>query len=195
MGRKTIAFRTAGAPPEGTEFVERVDGHMADALALIAAGKADALFVERLGSVAGSLGELVRLLDWLREAHADLIAADVNLDTGTPSGRRTVRLLREVEGWERPRGRPGLSAVAPGVAKRIAALRDRGLSLQAIAADLNAQGVPTPRGGALWRPSSVQAALGYRRPRPPAPGAPPPKPPGPPSGPKPPRPHKRRPPR
>lgn len=30
-----------------------------------------------------------------------------------------------------------------------------------------------PRGGAEWRPSSVQAALGYRRPRRPAPGGPP----------------------
>jgi len=55
-------------------------------------------------------------------------------------------------------------------------LRDRGLSLEAIAATLNSEGVPTPRGGARWRPSSVQSALGYRRPRPPAPGAPPPPP-------------------
>jgi hypothetical protein len=48
--------------------------------------------------------------------------------------------------------------------QRIAALRERGLSLQAIADELNAQGIPTPRGGAEWRPSSVQAAAGYKRP-------------------------------
>jgi hypothetical protein len=58
--------------------------------------------------------------------------------------------------------------------ERITSMRERGLSLQAIADTLNASGVPTRRGGAQWRPSSVQAALGYRRPRPPLPGAPPP---------------------
>jgi hypothetical protein len=38
------------------------------------------------------------------------------------------------------------------------------MTLQAIADELNRDGVPTLRGGAMWRPSSVQAALGYRRP-------------------------------
>ena len=38
-----------------------------------------------------------------------------------------------------------------------------GLTLQAIADALNEEGVPTPRGGAKWRPSSVQTAAGYKR--------------------------------
>ena len=38
------------------------------------------------------------------------------------------------------------------------------MTLQAIADVLNAEGVPTLRGGAMWRPSSVQRATGYRRP-------------------------------
>jgi hypothetical protein len=38
------------------------------------------------------------------------------------------------------------------------------MTLQAIADQLNAEGVPTLRGGAKWRPSSIQATLGYRRP-------------------------------
>jgi hypothetical protein len=38
------------------------------------------------------------------------------------------------------------------------------MTLQAIADRLNAEGVPTLRGGRQWRPSSVQAAVGYRRP-------------------------------
>jgi hypothetical protein len=38
--------------------------------------------------------------------------------------------------------------------------------LQAIADRLNEEGVPTVRGGAKWRHSSVQTAAGYvRRPR------------------------------
>jgi hypothetical protein len=38
------------------------------------------------------------------------------------------------------------------------------MTLQGIADALNEEGVPTVRGGAEWRPSSVQSALGYRRP-------------------------------
>ena len=168
---------------EITAVADPADG-LAGALEPISAGQAGTLFVHRLESVAGSFGELIRLLDWLAEAGADLVAADVGLDTATAQGRRMVALLREIDRWGRepdhpkkPRGRPGLAHLAPHVAERIAELRERGLSLQAIADALNAEGVPTPRGGAQWRPSSVQSALGYRRPRPPAPGAPPPRPP------------------
>lgn len=160
------------------------DAGLAAALAPISAGHANTLFVQQLESVARSLDELIRLLDWLQAAGADLVAADVGLDTASPHGRRMVALLREVDRWERapdrpgrPRGRPGLASAAPHVAERIAELRERGLSLRAIADALNAEGVPTPRGGARWRPSSVQSALGYRRPRHPAPGAPPATPP------------------
>jgi hypothetical protein len=157
---------------------------LARALERIAAGEAQTLLVERLRDAASSLGELVRLLAWLEQARGTLVAQDLGFDSGAEGTRATVALLREVERWDRephparrPRGRPGLSSASPELAERVAALREQGLSLQAIAATLNAEGVPTPRGGAQWRASSVQAALGYRRPRPPAPGLPPSPPP------------------
>jgi DNA invertase Pin-like site-specific DNA recombinase len=179
---------------DGVEVIERVDDDggpprsgLARALELIGAGRAAALAVAQLRDAASSLAELVRLLAWLEQAGADLIALDVGFDSGAADGQGALALLREVERWDRephpdrrPRGRPGLSSVDPQLAQRLARLRERGLSLQAIASALNAEGVPTPRGGARWRPSSVQAALGYRRPRPPAPGAPPAPPPRPP---------------
>ncbi len=150
------------------------------ALELIAGGVAGVLVVAQLRDAASSLSELVGLLAWLQEAGADLVAVDVGFDSGEAGARQAVALLREVERWDRephparrPRGRPGLSSADPQLAQRLALLRERGLSLQAIAAALNSEGVPTPRGGVEWRPSSVQAALGYRRPRPPVPGAPP----------------------
>jgi hypothetical protein len=194
--RSTVIYLPGpGAPeslPEQFDLIAVVgpDRGLAGALEPIAAGRAGTLFVHRLGSVAGSFGELIRLLDWLATAGADLVAADVGLDTATAHGRRTVALLREIDRWgrepetpRRARGRPGVVTEAPHVAERIAELRDRGLTLQAIADALNADGIPTPRGGARWRPSSVQSALGYRRPRRPAAGAPrprkPPTPPGP----------------
>jgi Recombinase len=43
-------------------------------------------------------------------------------------------------------------------------MRAKGMTLQAIADALNEEGVPTLRGGAKWRPSSVQSATGYKRP-------------------------------
>jgi Resolvase, N terminal domain/Recombinase len=169
-----------------------IRGGLAEALELIAGGEASTLLTPRLAAVASSLRELLALLDWLQAASADLVALDLGLDTATPGGRQVVAVLREIERWERepepgrsPRGRPGLVIRAPELSERITAMRERGLSLQAIADVLNADGVPTQRGGARWRPSSVQAALGYRRPRPPVLGAPPPPPhpPGRPPGP------------
>jgi DNA invertase Pin-like site-specific DNA recombinase len=196
VARSAIAYLRvleSGANAEETSLLggERLDvvavvrdgprrSGLAEALGRIAAGEASTLVVARLAELAGSLRELVALLDWLQAARVDLVALDVGLDTGTVGDRRIVGVLREIERWERepepgrpPRGRPGLAARAPELSERITAMRNDGLSLQAIADALNVDGVPTQRGGAHWRPSSVQAVLGYRRPRPPVPGAPP----------------------
>jgi hypothetical protein len=59
-------------------------------------------------------------------------------------------------------GRPAVSD-RPELVKEITDMRARGMTLQAIADTLNARGEPTLRGGTRWRPSSVQAALGYKR--------------------------------
>lgn len=152
------------------------------ALALIGDGVADTLVLVRVRSASRSLTEVVRLLDWLAHAGATLISLAPALDTATVAGAATISVLAEIDSWgraaddPRPRGRPGLRHARPELGERIGALRAAGLSLQAIADTLNREQVPTPRGGRSWRPSSVQSALGYRRPRPPLPGAPPHKP-------------------
>jgi DNA invertase Pin-like site-specific DNA recombinase len=164
------------------------------ALEAIAAGEAGTLAATGLDRLAGSLADLTDLLDWLEQVGGELVALDLGLDTGTPSGRRTAAVLQAVAGWEaqrdaerarrrregaRERGHsPGRPAVAddPHLSRRIAEMREQGMTLQSIADVLNDEGVPTPRGGAHWRPSSVQAAAGYRRPPPPGPLPPPPPP-------------------
>jgi DNA invertase Pin-like site-specific DNA recombinase len=163
--------------PDAVKVVVTERDSVAAALQRIAAGEADTLIVTALRAAARTLPELLSLIGWLDDARASLIAVDVRLDTTTQQGRRMVTLLREVESWERehretPRGRPGLAHTAPHIAERIAELHEQGLGPRAIADALNAEGIPTPRGGAEWRASSVQSALGYRRPRPLAPGAP-----------------------
>jgi hypothetical protein len=66
---------------------------------------------------------------------------------------------------DRRTGRPAVRH-DPELLGRIATMRATSMTLQAIADQLNAEGVPTLRGGMKWRPSSIQAALGYRRPGP-----------------------------
>jgi hypothetical protein len=60
-------------------------------------------------------------------------------------------------------GRPAVND-RPELADRIGAMRAANMTLSAIAEQLNAEGVPTLRGGKKWRPSSIQAVLGYQRP-------------------------------
>jgi DNA invertase Pin-like site-specific DNA recombinase len=152
------------------------------ALDQLAADEAQTLVVARLGHLTDTAAGLPELLRWLSARRRRLIAIDVQLDTATEAGGLTAGALAQVGGWEHDRisqrtrrgleaarsrgatgGRPAVSDV-PELRERIVAMREEGMTLQAIADVLNEEGVPTLRGGAKWRPSSVQAATGYRRP-------------------------------
>jgi resolvase-like protein/recombinase len=162
------------------------------ALDAIAEGRAAAIVVARLDALGRDAAELSPVLSWLEQQGARLVALEPALDTGRRADARAAELLAEVGAWRRAgdhgprRGRPAV-ADHPELAARIAALRAEGLSLRAIAGRLNDEGVPTLRGGARWRASSVQSAAGYRRPAPGPPLGPPhpPAPPHPPRGPHP----------
>jgi DNA invertase Pin-like site-specific DNA recombinase len=151
------------------------------ALERISAGEAQGLVVSELSRLSRSAAELGTILEWFTRCDARLVAVAEELDTGEQSGRLTARTLIEVSRWERKRltertrkglqaarseGRPGgRRAVTddPELVARITQMRAQGMTLQKIADRLNEEGVPTVRGGAKWRPSSVQAAAGYRR--------------------------------
>jgi DNA invertase Pin-like site-specific DNA recombinase/peptidoglycan hydrolase-like protein with peptidoglycan-binding domain len=152
------------------------------ALQQITEGKASGLIVSDLRRLSRSIVDLGALMEWFRAAGAGLIALDLGVDTSTPVGREIAATLVALGDWEHERiarrtrsgltevkasgrraGRPSLRDF-PDLVERITAMRSANMTLQAIADQLNAEGVPTLRGGAMWRPSSVQAALGYRRP-------------------------------
>jgi DNA invertase Pin-like site-specific DNA recombinase len=152
------------------------------ALQRIADGEARGLVVDDLQRLGRSVVNIGALMAWFRDAGATLIALDVGLDTSTPEGRhvattlitmsvreqeriatRTRDGLAEVRANGRTAGRPAVSD-RPELLQRIAEMRAANMTLQAIADELNAESVPTLRGGAKWRPSSIQAAVGYRRP-------------------------------
>jgi DNA invertase Pin-like site-specific DNA recombinase len=148
----------------------------------ISGGKAEGIVVPRLRDLTGAASDLGGLLKWLDDSDAFLVALDLSIDTREPSGRVAARALAEVSEWERrriaDRTRSGLAAARsrsaggsrpsvrddPELSDRIASMRAEGMSLQAIADTLNRERVPTLRGGRKWRPSSVQAAAGYKRP-------------------------------
>lgn len=154
------------------------------ALSLIADGAADGLAVSKLDRLSRSVIDAGELAEWFDAAGARLVALDLSIDTSTPSGRLMLHLMAAFGQWEREtiaqRTRDGLAALRakgkaigppavadrPELAARIRQLRGAGWTLQAIADHLNAEGVPTLRGGAQWRVSSVQSAAGYHR-RPP----------------------------
>jgi DNA invertase Pin-like site-specific DNA recombinase len=147
----------------------------------IAGGGATCIVVSGLERLSRSVAELGTIVRWLERNDVRLIAMDIDLDTARPGGRTTLRALASVAGWEHERlsdrTRKGLEAARQkrraasdsstpdwaAIRKRIATMRADGMTLQAIADQLNAEGVPTQRGGAKWRKSSVQTAAGYRR--------------------------------
>jgi DNA invertase Pin-like site-specific DNA recombinase len=155
---------------------------LAYALQQIAESKARGLVVSDLRRLSRSIVDLGALVEWFRDAGAGLVGLDLGVDTSTPGGRDVAATLITLGDWEReriarrtrsglaevrasgrPTGRPAVSD-RPDLVERITAMRNANMTLQAIADQLNSEGVPTLRGGAMWRPSSVQAALGYRRP-------------------------------
>jgi DNA invertase Pin-like site-specific DNA recombinase len=150
------------------------------ALEQIAAGEAHTLVTTTLRHLSPSVSNLPPLLRWFTEPERTLVAIDLRLDTATEAGRLAAFALAGVGGWEherlsartrrgleaaRSRGRAAVADL-PELRERIVHMRAQGLTLQAIADALNEEGVPTLRGGAKWRPSSVQRAAGYRRPAP-----------------------------
>ena len=151
-------------------------------LELIATGEASCMVVQGLERLGGSAAAVGTLVSWFESEDRRLVAADLGFDTQTRTGEVAARALVAAGQLERrklaERTRRGLAAARangagasrpsvadrPELRERIAFMRTEGMTLQAIADELNAEGVATLRGGTHWRPSSVQAAAGYKRP-------------------------------
>lgn len=133
-------------------------------------GEAAGIVVARLDRLTYSLPDLAELARDAVTGGYSLVALEPDLDLADPSGRRVGEVLATAAEWV-PRGiapparralgarvgRP--SSTPPAVADRIRRLRDDGMTLQAICDTLNGEGIPTPRGGRVWRPTSLRAIL------------------------------------
>jgi DNA invertase Pin-like site-specific DNA recombinase len=149
---------------------------LAEALAMLAAGEADTLVVAKLDRATRSVADLCELLELSDKQRWDFIALDLGIDTSTPMGRamaqmasvfselerkmigqRTSDALQALKASGKRLGRP--VEQNPEIMARIASERSRGLSLRAIAKDLNVEQIPTARGG-TWHASTVKSVLG-----------------------------------
>jgi len=152
----------------------RRDG-VQQALALLDAGEYDTLVVAKLDRLSRSVVDFGNILKRATQRGWRLIALDLGIDMTTPTGQLVAGILMQVAEWEakiigertkaalavakKERGIvPGpASAVPASVSEHIAGMRAEGLTLQAIADDLNAAGIESPKGG-RWYPTSVRRA-------------------------------------
>jgi len=148
------------------------------ALAACRAGEAEGVVVVRLDRLTYSLADLAELVAEAMEDGHTIVSLDPEVDLAADGGRAVGEVLAEAASWQPraitspgralARSSPGLalsrrpgrpSSTPPAVAARIRELRAAGMTLQAICDTLNAEGVPTPRGGATWRPTSLRSVL------------------------------------
>lgn len=133
-------------------------------------GSADAIVVARLDRLTYSPADLAQLMSGAAREGRHIVALKEGLDTAEPEAAQALRILTEAASWipsaleraarplaNRPRGRPSSTPIE--VAERIRSMRREGATLQAICDVLNDEGVPTPRGGQRWRPTSLRSIL------------------------------------
>ena len=142
-------------------------------------GRADALVVAKLDRLSRSMLDFTAVMARAQKQDWALVALDCAVDTTTPAGEAMAHVLATFAQFERrligqrtrealavkkkqgvQLGRP--TSISPQLARRIRSMRSRGLTLQAICDRLNSEGVPTPRGGSAWRPTSLRAVLQTR---------------------------------
>jgi DNA invertase Pin-like site-specific DNA recombinase len=151
---------------------------LTEALATVESGRASALVVAKLDRLSRSLMDFSALMERARRRGWALLALDLGVDTTTPAGEMLANVLASFAQYERriigqrtkdalaEKRRQGVRLGRPrgvddAVVARIVAARGAGQTLTSIAEDLNADGVPTARGGRCWFDSTVRCVLGY----------------------------------
>jgi DNA invertase Pin-like site-specific DNA recombinase len=149
------------------------------ALEACRSGEASGVVVSRLDRLSRSLVDFAGLLGDAQTRGYNVVALDLGVDLSTPSGEFLANVMASAAQWERRiigqrtrdalavkraqgvrLGRPPLLPEA--LRDRIRAARASGLTLAAIADELNAEGVPTPAGGKRWHPTTVRRAAAGR---------------------------------
>lgn len=148
---------------------------LVDALDRLDRGDADVLVAAKVDRVSRSTEDFARLLNRADRNGWSVVVLDCDVDTTTAAGRLVVDVVsaaaqfesrrigervRSVHAVRRAQGkRAGQAPLLPDAVRlRLVAMRSGGMSLQAIADTLTAEGVPTAKGG-TWYPSTVAHVL------------------------------------
>lgn len=146
------------------------------ALSVVSAGDAEGIVVAKLDRLSRSLIDFVGLVADAQREGWNLVALDLGIDLSTPAGEAMANVMATFAQFERRLisqrtkdalavkrsqgmrlGRPPSTTAT--LERRVRRLRTKGHSLQAIADKLNRGGVPTPRGGLEWRPSTIHRVI------------------------------------
>nr|WP_317581695.1 recombinase family protein [Kocuria rhizophila] len=149
---------------------------LAQTLADLKAGRADALAVSKLDRLSRSVADFSRLLETATRQRWALICLDLGIDTSTITGAAMAQVTCTFAEMERKkiaeRTREGMATIKATTGKhmgrtstlpqatvdRIRRERAAGLSLAKIAATLNDEGVPTAT-GRIWHASTIRQVL------------------------------------
>jgi DNA invertase Pin-like site-specific DNA recombinase len=145
------------------------------ALDVLAAGEASALVVAKLDRLSRSMLDFAKVMTTAQKQSWALVALDVQVDTTSPSGEAMAHVLATFAQFERrlisERTKQALAQkraagvilgarpeIDPKTAQRIRKERRSGRTLREIAERLNADHVPSARGG-RWHASTLQRVL------------------------------------
>jgi DNA invertase Pin-like site-specific DNA recombinase len=153
---------------------------MGEALSLLSSHEAEALVVAKLDRLSRSVVDFSNTLTLAKKQGWAVVLLDLGVDTNTPNGKLVAGLMAQIAEWERDiiaqRTREALAAAkargtrlgrpratSDAVVAQVVDLHGQGLSLRAIAQTLTDLSVPTTRGAAAWRASSVRRLLNSHR--------------------------------
>ncbi|MFJ6155607.1 recombinase family protein [Pseudarthrobacter sp. NPDC092184] len=152
---------------------------IAEALRLLQAGKARYLMAIRIDRLSRNVADFAGLMETARKQGWALVMPEMDIDTTTSQGEFMANVQVSVAQYERrligDRTRAGMAQrrlegkhlgrkreLTEELVHRIATMKSSGMSLRAIASELEAEGIPTAHGGSAWHASTIRSVLNSR---------------------------------